>query len=310
MRTNRFTIAVVSLLICGLCHASDLNPVKMHKPPKHDPVVLVSNGEARGVIVIPKSTARPLLSTVNELRDVIKVATGVELAIVKEMPTEGSAIVIGDTTASGINPAKLPIEGFVIKSAPNRVYITGNDEGGEGTAWGVYEFAERFGGVRWYWPTDRGGRSIEPLKELVINPVHLSDAPVFQHRVIWPNTQHTWTAGGQQLGGLHRALRSGNSWPNNLIVHSPNWSKMTDYLENRPEVYELRADGTRNTVMLCYGNPRTIESYLEQIEAKLAGDKKANIGLKGKAVTVSPADMEITCTCSDCAKLWDAGAGQ
>ena len=310
MKQVMFALVATMLVYCSFSAPADLNPVKLHRSPRHAPVIFVADGEARGVIVVTPQTSRALLGTVNELQGIIKVATGVELAIVKEMPAEGAALVIGDATASGIKPAKLPIEGFVIKSAPNRVYITGNDEGGQGTAWGVYEFAERFVGVRWYWPTDRGGRSIEPLKELIIDPVHLSDAPVFRRRVIWPNTQFTWVAGGQNLGALHRALRSANSWPNNLVVHSPNWSKMTDYLENRPEVYELRADGTRNTAMLCYGNPRTIESYLEQIEARLCDSKKGNIGLKGKSVTVSPADMEITCTCSDCTRLWDAGAGQ
>ena len=121
-------------MYCSFSAPADLNPVKLHRSPRHAPVIFVADGEARGVIVVTPQTSRALLGTVNELQGIIKVATGVELAIVKEMPAEGAALVIGDATASGIKPAKLPIEGFVIKSAPNRVYITGNDEGGQGTA--------------------------------------------------------------------------------------------------------------------------------------------------------------------------------
>ena len=159
----------------------------------------------------------------------------------------------------------------------------------------MYEFAERFVGVRWYWPTNRGGRSVEPLKKLVVKPVWLSDAPAFRERVIWPSSEITWNASGQQLGDLHTALRSAPTWPVEAVVHSPNWSKVADYVKNRPEVFEMRGDDTKNTEMLCYGNTRKLENYIENIEAKLAGNKKAQIGPQRETVTVSPADMEVTC---------------
>ena len=37
--------------------------------------------------------------------------------------------------------AQMPIEGFAIKTASNRVLIVGN---GNGVRWGLYEFLERF----------------------------------------------------------------------------------------------------------------------------------------------------------------------
>ena len=33
-----------------------------------------------------------------------------------------------------------------------------------------------------------------------------------------------WRGTGTQLGPLHGFLRSGNSWPHSLVVHSPDWS--------------------------------------------------------------------------------------
>ncbi|NLL83560.1 MAG: DUF4838 domain-containing protein [Lentisphaerae bacterium] len=304
-------VCLIAVVVLGVAaRGDDLNRVTMHKAPSHKPVVFVADGEERGAIMVVQG-GRQVNRAVKELCDVINEATGVKLSVVKKRPESGALLLIGasdEAQAVGLDPTEMPPEGFAIKTAADTVYIVG--KGDYGLAWGVYEFAERFVGVRWYWPTNRGGRSVEPLKKLVVKPVWLSDAPAFRERVIWPSAEITWNASGQQLGDLHTALRSATTWPVEAVVHSPNWSKVADYVKNRPEVFEMRGDGTRNTEMLCYGNPRTLETYLENIEAKLAGNKKAQIGLKGKTVTVSPADMEVTCTCTDCRKLWNSDGGQ
>ena len=82
---------------------------------------------------------------------------------------------IGDCAASraaGIEAAAIPVEGFVVKTAPNRVFLVGSTirlqevvdfngpYGNEGTAWALADFSERFLAVRWYWPVNAGGRSV------------------------------------------------------------------------------------------------------------------------------------------------------
>ncbi len=105
-------------------------------------------------------------------------STGTELEIVNEMPASGvPAIVIGDCAASraaGIEAGAIPVEGFVVKTAPNRVFLVGSTiklpevvdfngpYGNEGTAWALADFLERFLAVRWYWPVNAGGRSVVP----------------------------------------------------------------------------------------------------------------------------------------------------
>ena len=110
---------------------------------------------------------------------------------------------IGDCAASraaGIEAATIPVEGFVIKTAPNRVFLVGSTTrlpevvdfngpyGNEGTAWAVADFLERFLAVRWYWPVNAGGRSVVQARRLEIRQPHYSDEPVFQNANAFPRT--------------------------------------------------------------------------------------------------------------------------
>jgi hypothetical protein len=129
-------------------------------------------------------------------------------------------------------------------------------------------------------------------------------------RVIWPPVSEPWRGKGTQLDPLHGFLRAGNSWPNQLVVHSPDWSRVQEYKEKRPEVFQLRSDGTRDFTMLCYSHPKTLETYLENIERAVAGKMPVHLGIVGDAITVSPADAEIACYAPESRKLWDDKGGQ
>ena len=205
----------------------------------------------------------------------------------------------------------LPLEGFIIKTASDRVFIAGKDPAG--TAWGIYEFLERCVGVRFYWPEyrdDKGrtGTSIIKTENLVVNPLHLKDSPVFRKRIRWPS-------GGVRIGAAKmtdhdRHLRCGSTWPVQLIVHAPHgWSKF--YSKTRPEIFQLRKDGERTFSMLCYGHPNTLKTYLEEIELQVKGEAtdRGRAIINEKSITVSPADMGVSCRCEYCRKLWNESGG-
>lgn len=308
--------------------APDLNPVKFLPAPSHPPVEVATKSRAAWVVV-PKSASRSLNSAVNDMVTMIEKSTGVKLPVVKEgepnatLSADQPAILVGATAealAAGIDPATMPVEGFTIKTAANRVFIVGNDREvpdstlvSEGSAWGVYEFCERFVDVRWYWadpPQSYLGVSIPKLDSLIVMPVCLTDAPVFRKREIWPS-------GGPRvapfdLDGHHRRMRSADTWPVRVRVHAPHdWGKI--YKDSRPEIFQLRSDGQRDWAMLCYGNPKTITTYLEQIEAQTAPGAKTDasaIVVDRNTITVSPADMAVSCFCDDCKKRWDPSGGQ
>jgi hypothetical protein len=94
------------------------------------------------------------------------------------------------------------------------------------------------------------------------------------------------------------------------VVHSPHWGRVEEYREQRPEIFQRRSDGTRNFQMICYGHPRTLETYLENIALHFDEGKEAHMGIVGDAITVSPNDAAIACTCEYCRKLWDPKGGQ
>jgi len=318
------------VLLCGACSISkpalaavapvnsDLNPVSFHEAPQHPPVALIGPGGTVKIVLLP-GASHTLLAAVNDLADCVQKATGAR-AEISAGPVKGPAIFVGDSAeamGAGLVGSKMPIEGFAIKTATDRVYIVGNDSlidpaadlRSEGTAWGIYEFCERFLDVRWYWP-DALGVSISKRADLTIAPVWLSDAPVFRKREMWPS-------GGRRVApadveSLHRRLRSVDTWPIHLRVHAPHdWSTL--YKDTRPGIFQKRSDGKRDFDMLCYGNPQTLQTYLEQIERQskpgVQVDENERI-VDGHAVTVSPNDMSVACTCEYCRALWDKDGGQ
>ncbi len=308
------------LVIASASHASpnweakDLNRVTVKPSPSHAPIKLVQEGRGVASIVLMKNA-----TSGRDLQQFIQTATGAKLPIVKSM-VDGPAIVLGDCEEAarlGLVGEQLPPEGFAIKTAKDRVYIVGNNMGRDanGLQWGVNDFLERFVGVRWYHPpaTEGGpqiGLSIPKTESLIVPPVWIEDAPVFRMRVLWPPMSNPWNGSGIKLGQLHSFLRAGNSWPISLRVHQPNWSRYEELKKNRPDVYQLQKTGKRQFEVLCYGSPQTLETYLEGIQNYL--DKKTPLytPISGKAITVSPYDVELACYCEHCRKLWDKNGGQ
>jgi hypothetical protein len=279
----------------------DLTPVTLKPAPQHPPLVVTEGGKSRLSLCVmsPEFNA-----AVKELQDCIAAATGAKLPIV-DGKVVLPAIVLGDcpeARAAGLNAAALPPEGFEIKTAPEAVFIVGS-------ALGVYDFLERFVGVRWYWPADKDGRSILPVTKLVVPPVWLADAPVCRMRLEWPPFDRSPWFGHQELRPLQATLRAGNSWPIQLAVHQPrDWDKNPEYTKNRLDVFQLNCDGTRNLHLLCYGNPLTLRTFIEEIAAHVKGERKVSF-IRDKAVTVSPNDMGIGCRCQDCQALWNPDGG-
>ena len=177
----------------------DLTPVTWMDASAHPPVEIVHEGRARAVVFVadPKPS-ETLERLVDELIEVVRLSSGARLQRVTKAPSaQRPAIVIGDCEQSrraGIDAAKIPIEAFVVKTAASRVYLVGSTKAlppgsnpharwrNEGTAWAVADFLERLVGVRWYWPTELGGRCLTSSTSLIIPPLHYSDQPVFRLR--------------------------------------------------------------------------------------------------------------------------------
>ena len=96
----------------------------------------------------------------------------------------------------GVDPAKFDRDGFVIKTAGNKILIIGRDtpkidprrqvlrsgdKGEWATLFGTYDFLERFAGVRYYFP-GKLGTCTPKAKKLEIPAVDIYDRPDFLER--------------------------------------------------------------------------------------------------------------------------------
>ena len=340
-----------------LLRGADLPPVRVYPTPAGAPVEIVRGGQPRAVVYVAEAKpSATLVRMVQELGEVVKLSTGAELVTVAAPPApDQAAMIIGDCAESrqaGIEADQLPLEGFEVKTAGKRVFLVGstqalppnagyNDQyGNEGTAWAVADFLERFVGVRWYWPTEVGGRCLTMTDTLTVPAVHYSDEPAFRMRE-FSNTREGYTrpfasrwehnngvtpsaeAIPPELNRIAMAplldcLRAGTSWPYKIKVHMPQqvW-KDQGLVQQHPELFELKENGERNFSMLCYGNQATLAFLLAGCEAYWDNNPAAmapwnNHGpswVTGTCVTVSPFDEPVHCYCPDCAPLYDPTGG-
>jgi hypothetical protein len=332
----------------------DLTPVTSMGAPAHPPVEIVREGRARAVVYV--ADAKPsanLGRLVAELVEVVRLGSGATLEQVAQPPAaEQPALVIGDceeTRKAGIDAAKIPIEGFEVKTAANRVYLVGSTQAlppgsdrwaqwsNDGTAWAVADFLERFVGVRWYWPTIVGGRSVVPAKTLAVQPAFYSDQPVFRKREYsiqeYSKNRGEWRARWYEKNDpipseraipagvevidmipLYADLRMGNSWPYQVKVHDPQqlWKNQA-FIDAHKEMFSKKKNGERNFSMLCYSSQETFDFLMAGCEAlwdkgtKTIADPKWNkeyaSWVTATCVTVSPFDMPLDCACNKCQEV-------
>lgn len=327
---------------------SDLAPVEFHKIVRHRPVEIVEGGRPLAKVFVAETRQTQTFSLlVSELVETVRLSTGAELEVADVMPpADQPAIVIGDCADSrkaGIDPDEIPVEGFVVKTAPNRVYLVGSTRAlppgserwarweNDGTAWAVADFMERFVGVRWYWPATAGGRSIVKTHNLEIPPAHYSDQPAFRLREYYPprgwklptrarssDREPLPFPSGAIPDGVNAIdmatylplVRSGCSWPYKIKVHQPQGlgRRPAKWLEERKAMFAVRKDGTRNFNMLCYSSPKTLEFLLGGCE--MVWDKGGRCPwVTSTCVTVSPADSAVECHCPACRETYAKGGG-
>ncbi|MBM4149338.1 MAG: hypothetical protein FJ224_09865, partial [Lentisphaerae bacterium] len=251
------------------------------------------------------------------------------------------AIVIGDceeTRAAGIDPAKIPPEGFVVKTAANRVYLVGGAGHPDGTAWAVADFLERFAGVRWYWPAEAAGRSIPRAASLVAPPAHYTDQPVFRKRIDFIETSlmplhtegHNWgdrmplpLAPGVMprdetwwyVPRMEALLRHGESldFTPGIIQGSEaiawwlsRWGNKGDIEKAGDAARAMNQDGSRHERWICFSAPETLDALLARLSRHW--DENARDWPPHKIMTETsctvyfPGTPGLVCHCPSCEK--------
>ena len=164
------TLAAASAPCLDL-HPKSLTPVEEKPAPAGETMRFVEDGALR--FAIATDDAARDAKAVALLREVFGRTAGAEPQVVAA-DTPASAETPFRIVLSPDDPA-LPPEGFAIRTSPGALTISGH------VYFGALDFAERFLGVRWYFPGENG--SIYPeCRDLAVRPVWYEDAPHFRSR--------------------------------------------------------------------------------------------------------------------------------
>ncbi|MEA3364589.1 MAG: DUF4838 domain-containing protein, partial [Candidatus Hydrogenedentes bacterium] len=295
-------------------------------------VSLVKDSEARAVVILADTPSEIARYAAEELVRHVEPATGIRLGITQESDTPAdphTRIYIGQTETAlhnGIDVQRLPREAYVMRSVGNDLFILGRESDGDpldqnnpdaGTLFGVYEFLERFLGVRWLWPGELG-TYVPPTDTIEFWSVNDMSAPPLAFRsLVWSRIQAIVERGGtlsekdarlgfsqegakaygEALRVLLRRHRMGglDAKPPTGHAFSGWWQR---YGEEHPEWFALRRDGTRGHpdkdyqhVPMCVSNEELQDFIVEQWDGK-------------SVLRLGPVDRPGRCTCEQC-RAWD-----
>ena len=147
-------------------------------------------------IVVAADAAPAVEFAAEEATNFLSRVLGAPIPIRRSPGASGTSILLGDSEwsrSAGIDASSLARDAFVIRTVGDRIYIVGRDDpkknprrlvlaGGWGTvlyeratSFGVYEFLERFAGVRFYFPGELGTivprrASIEVRGDIAVRP--------------------------------------------------------------------------------------------------------------------------------------------
>lgn len=246
---------------------------------------------------------------------------------------------------AGIDERKLCRDAFIIKTAGKDVYILGRDDakadlrsndkwGGvwgtlneHATLFGVYDFLERFGGVRFYFPNELGIYMPEN-KAMEIPEIDIFDRPDFEAR-------NVSVYSGQWEDEKTKADPFSSTISPQKNIYSKMLRLQTKYVPNchglralrldvrfgksHPEYFALRSDGRRYcdpsmmfSPQLCYSGKLT-DVIAEDALAIIRNQPPASRGVPGKEWSPSehlpgvvfgmmPQDAWQNCRCEACSK--------
>ena len=289
---------------------------------------------------IVKAVNKPVVAfAAREMQTLLSEVSGKKIAVVTK-PTPGAfSIILGDcpeTRSAGVDVSKLPDEGFFIKRQGRKVFIAGRDHDSKapdqpghsvhyerGTLTGVYDFLERFAGIRFYFPGPYG--TVIPKNQGLKLPklIEITDSPdMSMRRFTLDGRPYENYYGKYNIQTLRRALLpflrdSEKRYP---FTHALNaLDLMKRFGKTHPEYFALRPDGQRDNNpkwkhpgQLCFESG-VREEIIQDALAYFSGKPARERGLAiwshrlvwGGIFGIMPQDGMFWCRCDKCKKVWD-----
>ncbi len=151
-------------------------------------VEVVKDGKPRATVVLSAEATAEEREAAQELVRYVERATGARLPIASSAGSvTGTRILVGDS----VSPPnvrrqleKLQPDGYIIRVSPDYSIILAGQKR-HGTSFAVYQFLERFLGVRWLWPGEIG-EVVPATKNLALELSSSTEEPAYLWRSLGP----------------------------------------------------------------------------------------------------------------------------
>ncbi|MHC4873084.1 MAG: DUF4838 domain-containing protein [Planctomycetota bacterium] len=280
-------------------------------------------------IVVGENASKVELFAAEELQVHLKEISGKELKIIKDSAEVADGFIsIGKNKLSEklqIDYEALYPEGFIIATKDDNLFILGsdNDAGNiepfgfhprnahKGTIFGVYDFLEKYFGLRWYWPGN-DGRILKKQSGLIIpDNININEkSPFLWRHQFFVDTGKTeiskrteclkWYMRMKMGIGIGSPFSFSHSWFNHI--------KHNKYFKDHPEYYSeikgKRLDFKKNPngslrhthTQVCTSNPEVVELFARSLT-------KGKDPEKYYLSSISPNDGACFCECKNCLAL-------
>lgn len=274
-------------------------------------LLLVKNGHANCVLVIPKNAAPGEAEAAGEIQNFVQKISGVKLEIIsaEKSVDQKLPVLIGEAA-----PAELVQSirekgddpySFALVAEPGRICLRGLSPAGTRVA--AYELLEQLG-VRWFMPGDLG--TVVPNNKIV----QLAEQKTIQV----PSFAARWTTSARNSKKL------GEEWMQRVRMGGPNFpsshgitieekgsndgakgknksgeKKTKSLFEEHPEYYAL-VDGKRKPSQLCVSNHEVLKLAIATTKQYFRNNPDA------EWIGMGPNDGRGFCECDNC-KALDAG---
>lgn len=259
-------------------------------------LTVVRDGQPAAVIVLAEDASEQLAEAVGEMQALIERSTGARLELADEAPAGMAAIHVGRTPAVealGLDLGDLDGDGFVIGfPAPDTMYILGPTDWG--TEFGVYEFLERYAGVRWVMPGSAGTHV--PVHESIVIPAE----PVREEPAFFSRKYFGFRLPEQELWARRNRLHSRIEFHHNLYRLFP-----TSDVTEHPEFFPIR-NGERffpepanhfHGWQPCFTAPGIFEVAIERINRYFDEHPEE------ESYSLGVTDSSGHCQCENCVAL-------
>jgi hypothetical protein len=277
----------VRLILTFVCIVSGLSGFAFAQP-----LVIVSDAQARAVIVVADNAPASTKTAAGHLQTIIAQMSGGQLPIQAESAYDGSrpAILVGMSSVASrmdINVAQDPEAGdqYIVRSGDDWLALIGNDGGRLcGSAYAVYDLLQRLG-CGWYGP-DPVWHVIPESPDVTVSPLNVHERPDFAVRHIWMVDPHPPLRFAWRLGALWIPMH------HNLDALVP----PAEYKEAHPEWFGLGQP--------CLTEPAVRQVIVEKFRTELDAQEG------GLSFSLAANDSDEFCECDRCRAAGNVSARQ